>query len=193
MLDRSRVLQLLLADHAEWLIVAGLGNAANDLAALTDEGANVFALDGAMGAATSVGLGLALARPDRRVLVVTGDGELLMNVGSLATVAVQSPGNLSILCLDNGEYGLTGGQQTHTAFGTDLEVMARGAGLKATITMLSEEEASAARAVLDEAADASIVVAKVAPGPGAAYSIDRNGPRIRSRFRSANRPPVSSQ
>ncbi len=79
---------------------------------------------GAMGGACMIGLGLALARPDKRVLVVTGDGELLMNVGALATIAVINPPNLAILCVDNGHYGETGYQKSHTSLGVDLEKIA---------------------------------------------------------------------
>ena len=127
-LQRRDVIAGLLGDTCDTLVVTGLGDAANDVAALTDQGANVFAMDGVMGAAVSVGLGLALAQPQRRVLVVTGDGELLMNVGALATVAVQRPANLGVLCLDNGSYELTGGQATHTAHGTDTRQDGRGRG-----------------------------------------------------------------
>src|SRR5258707_4463243 len=111
-------------------MIAGLAGTARDLAALTDDAAHVFGLGGAMGAACAMGLGLALARPDRRVLVLTGDGELLMNIGTLATIAVLNPPNLSIVCVDNGHYGETGYQKSHTSLGVDLEKMAIGAGLK---------------------------------------------------------------
>ncbi|NIR58575.1 MAG: thiamine pyrophosphate-binding protein, partial [Gammaproteobacteria bacterium] len=106
-----------------------------DVAALTEDGAHVFTMAGAMGAAAMTGFGLALSQPERRVLVVTGDGELLMNVGALATIAVENPPNLSILCVDNGHYGETGYQRSHTSLGVDLERMAAGAGIKATRTV----------------------------------------------------------
>src|SRR4029450_1266417 len=85
-------------------------------------------IGGALGGACMIGLGLALAQRDRRVLVVTGDGELLMNVGALATIALLNPPNLSIVCVDNGHYGETGCQKSHTSLGPDLEQMAQGAG-----------------------------------------------------------------
>src|SRR5690348_17485491 len=93
-----------------------------------------------MGAACSMGLGLALARPDRRVLVITGDGELLMNVGALATIAVLNPANLGIVCVDNGHYGETGYQKSHTSLGVDLEKIAQGSGIKMTRTVTRESE-----------------------------------------------------
>src|SRR5919201_617550 len=89
-----------------------------------------FYLGGAMGGAAMVGLGLALAQPQRRVLVVTGDGEMLMGLGSLATIGVQQPANLSLVVIDNERYGETGMQITHTAQGVDLNAIARGCGLR---------------------------------------------------------------
>ena len=116
-------------------LVAGLAGTSRDVAALTDDGAHIYTMAGAMGGAAMMGLGLALARPDKRVLVVTGDGELLMNLGSLATIAVLNPPNLSIVCVDNGHYGETGYQKSHTSLGVDLEKIAAGSGIKRTRTI----------------------------------------------------------
>src|SRR6266496_5970264 len=90
---------------------------------------------GAMGGACMIGLGLALARPDKRVLVATGDGELLMNLGALATIAILNPANLAIVCVDNGHYGETGYQKSHTSLGVDLEKIAAGSGIRRTRTV----------------------------------------------------------
>jgi len=109
------------------LVVAGLGAPAWDVASAGDHPL-AFPLWGAMGGAAMVGLGLALALPERRVLVVTGDGEMLMGLGSLATIAAQRPPNLAIVVLDNERYGETGMQPTHTAYGVDLAGMAKAAG-----------------------------------------------------------------
>src|SRR5205809_2783624 len=98
-LERSEVVPALIGRHEDFLIIAGLGGTACDVGAVTGDSAHVYSLAGAMGAACMIGLGLALARADKRVLVVTGDGELLMNVGALATIAVVDPANLAILCL----------------------------------------------------------------------------------------------
>jgi pyruvate/2-oxoacid:ferredoxin oxidoreductase beta subunit len=98
----------LIGRHEDFLIVSGLAGTSRDVAALTGDGAHTYTMAGAMGGACMIGLGLALARPDRRVLVVTGDGELLMNVGALATIAVMNAPNLAIVCVDNGHYGETG-------------------------------------------------------------------------------------
>ena len=127
-LDRRQVVATLLKDRGELLVVAGLGSTAWDITAAGDSPLS-FPLWGAMGQAAMMGLGLALAQPARPVLVITGDGEMLMGLGSLATIGVQRPANLSIVVIDNERYGETGMQATHTAGGVDLETVARGCGL----------------------------------------------------------------
>jgi len=126
-LHRRAVVQRLLAERGGLLVVAGLGAAAWDVTATGDHPLS-FPMWGAMGGAAMVGLGLALAEPRRRVLVVTGDGEMLMGLGSLATIAAQRPRNLALVVLDNERYGETGMQRTHTALGVDLAGMAKAAG-----------------------------------------------------------------
>ena len=132
MLERSEAVPKLIGRHEDFLFIVGLGGTACDVGAVTGDGAHIFSLGGAMGAACMMGLGLALARPDKRVLVVTGDGDLLMNIGALATIAVMNPPNLAIVCVDNGHYGETGWQKSHTSLGVDLEKIAVGAGIKRT-------------------------------------------------------------
>ena len=111
-LDRNDVLPKLIPEPDKYLIIAGLAGTARDVAHLCGvESSHFYAMAGAMGGAVSIGLGLALAQPEKRVLVCTGDGELLMNVGALATVAVMKPANIGILCVDNGHYGETGNQR----------------------------------------------------------------------------------
>ena len=116
MLDRRAFVAKLLADRQDLLVVSGLGTPTYDVAACGDHPLN-FYLWGAMGGAGMIGLGLALAKPNRRVLVLTGDGEALMGLGSLATIGVKKPKNLVIVVLDNREYGETGRQPSHTAAG----------------------------------------------------------------------------
>ena len=99
-LDRKDAVPKIVGDPSDLLIVCGLAGASKDIAHLTNDGDNIFTMAGAMGGATAMGLGLALSRPDKRVLVVTGDGELLMNIGTLSTVGILKPSNLSILCVD---------------------------------------------------------------------------------------------
>ena len=135
--DRRAAVARLLQGRRDLLVVAGLGSPTYDVAAAGDHPLN-FYLWGAMGGAAMVGLGLALAQPRRPVLVVTGDGELLMGLGSLATIAAQNPGNLAIAVLDNEAYGETGGQKSHTGYATDLAAAARGCGISDSRIILDE-------------------------------------------------------
>ena len=116
-------------DRADLLVIAGLGAPNWDVSAAGDH-PNNFPLWGAMGGASMIGLGLALAQPKRKVLVITGDGEMLMNVGSLASIAVEAPKNLTIAVLDNERFGETGMQKTPTAFGVDLAAIATACGIR---------------------------------------------------------------
>lgn len=185
LLDRRWAVPALVGDHRDFLIVTGLAGTAKDIAHLSNDGAHVFTMAGAMGAAVSIGLGLALAKPDRRVLVVTGDGELLMNVGALATVAVMRPPNLAVICVDNGHYGETGGQRSHTSLGVDLEAMAAAAGMTATRTVANEGEIPAASKLLRESNGPALVVLKVMPGDPPPYKRNLDAAACRNRFRTA--------
>jgi thiamine pyrophosphate-dependent acetolactate synthase large subunit-like protein len=120
-------------------IIASLGHPAYDLFAAGDRPQNFYTW-GSMGLASSVGLGLALARPDAHVIVLDGDGSLLMNLGSLATIGLLRPANLVVVVMDNQEYATTGGQPTPTAHGADLEAVARAMGIAATATVRNEDE-----------------------------------------------------
>jgi thiamine pyrophosphate-dependent acetolactate synthase large subunit-like protein len=122
-LQRREVISALLAAREDVLVVTGLGSTAWDVTAAGDHPLN-FPLWGAMGNSVMIGLGIALARPERRVMVITGDGEMLMGLGSLATVAVQRPTNLAVIVIDNQRYGETGMQVTHTAHGVNLAQIA---------------------------------------------------------------------
>ncbi|MGD2186151.1 MAG: thiamine pyrophosphate-dependent enzyme [Desulfobacterales bacterium] len=137
-LRRRAVVKELLAQRGDALVVAGLGAAAWDVTAAGDTPLN-FPLWGAMGGAVPLGLGLALAQPSRRVLVITGDGEMLMGLGSLATVAAQRPSNLAIVVLDNERYGETGMQLTHTAGDADLGAIAAASGIPVSKTISDEK------------------------------------------------------
>jgi len=128
-MKRRDVVQKLVSDRGDLLVVAGLGSTAWDCTAAGDSPLN-FPMWGAMGQAAMMGLGLALAQPRRRVLVITGDGEALMGLGALATIGVQQPKNLTLVVIDNERYGETGMQRTHTAHGVDLSGVARACGLK---------------------------------------------------------------
>jgi thiamine pyrophosphate-dependent acetolactate synthase large subunit-like protein len=126
--ERRAAMAALLADRGDLLVVPGLGSTTWDLAATGDDPRN-FYLWGAMGGAAMIGLGLALAQPKHRVAVITGDGEMLMGMGSLATVAAQRPPRMAIIVLDNGVFGETGMQPSHTGGATNLAAIARGCGI----------------------------------------------------------------
>ncbi len=137
-LRRREVVRRLLADRGDLLVVTGLGAATWDAADAGDHPLT-FPLWGAMGGAAMIGLGLALAQPKRRTLVITGDGEMLMGLGALPTIAVRAPKNLAVAVLDNERYGETGMQTTHTAGPADLAAMAIGAGFPAAADIYDED------------------------------------------------------
>jgi len=144
LLHRRDVVGELLRDRGDLLVIAGLGAPNWDVSAAGDN-PNNFPLWGAMGAASMMGLGLALAQPKRKVLVITGDGEMLMNLGSLATIAVERPPNLTIAVLDNERFGETGMQKTHTASGVDLAAMALAAGIRTSRVVRTMEQVTEIR------------------------------------------------
>ena len=143
-LDRRAVVSSLLRDRKGAIAVGGLGASTYDIAAAGDHARN-FYLWGGMGGAAMIGLGLALAQPDLPVLVITGDGEMLMGMGSLATIGLQKPPNLSIVVLDNEAYGETGGQTSHTSAVADLVGVAAACGIKDSraISTMAEVDAFA--------------------------------------------------
>ncbi len=185
LLDRCQAVPALVGRHEDFLIVTGLAGAARDIAALTDDGVHIYAMAGAMGAAAMMGFGLALAQAERRVLVVTGDGELLMNIGALATIAVADRPNLSIICVDNGHYGETGYQKSHTSLGVDLEKMAIGAGFKITRTVTREDELMSASRLIREANGTAFVCLRVKASNPPSYRRLLDPAACRNRFRSA--------
>ena len=183
-LRRRDAVKALLMDRGDLLVVAGLGAPAWDVAARGDSALD-FPLWGAMGGAAMTGLGLALAQPDRRVMVITGDGEMLMGLGSLATVAVQAPTNLAVVVLDNERYGETGMQQTHTAWGADLAAIAQGAGFPVTALARDEEALATAVNLARDARGPVFVAIKVrAESPPLALP-PRDGELLKNRFREA--------
>jgi thiamine pyrophosphate-dependent acetolactate synthase large subunit-like protein len=128
MLERRAVVVRLLHERGSLCVIPGLGSCTWDVAAAGDHPLN-FYMWGAMGGTAMIGLGLALAQPDKRVAVITGDGEMLMGMGSLATIGVQRPPNLAVIVFDNAVYGETGGQPSHTQSGIDLVAVARASGI----------------------------------------------------------------
>ncbi len=183
-LDRKTAVTKLLGRHEDFLIVAGLGST-QEVSHITGEGAHAYCLGGAMGAACMMGFGLALARPDKHILVVTGDGELLMNLGSLANIAVFNPSNLSIVCVDNGHYGETGYQKSHTSLGVDLERIASGSGISRTMTVGEEGQIDAASKMIREKNGTSFVLLRVKPEDSFRMKPNLDGPVARAKFRRA--------
>ena len=148
-LHRRQVVKQLLRDRKDLLVVAGLGSTAWDITAAGDSPLS-FPTWGAMGQAAMMGLGLALAQPRRRVLVITGDGEMLMGLGALATIGVQRPANLSIVVIDNERYGETGMQATHTAHDVDLAAVARACGFKESKIVTRKSQIGPLRSLIHE-------------------------------------------
>jgi thiamine pyrophosphate-dependent acetolactate synthase large subunit-like protein len=184
LLERRAVTAQLLRKRAGALLVTGLGSPTYDASAVADSPLN-FYLWGAMGSAAMVGLGLANAQPGRRVVVITGDGEMLMGLGSLATIGVRRPANLAIVVIDNGRYAETGMQATHTAHGVDLAAVARACGFAAADTVRTQAELDAFERSLHAAPGPLFAAIKVAPEPTKIELAPRDGPYLRSRFREA--------
>ena len=189
-LDRRELVAAVLKERGDALVVAGLGAPAYDCRAAGDHDLT-FYLWGAMGSAAAVGLGLALARPERRVLVITGDGELLMGLGGLATVAAQDPENLAILVLDNEAFGETGRQTGLTAGRADLAALARGAGFPHATTARAPREVPDLIDLLLRRPGPALAVAKVALKPDPLVLPPRDGALLRARFRRALLGPAA--
>ena len=194
-LDRRALVAGILARRGDAAVVAGLGSAAWDCHAAGDSPLN-FYFWGAMGGAAMLGLGVALARPDRRVLVVTGDAEMLMGVGSLAAIAAQVPSNLAVLVLDNEAFGETGRQAGLTGKSTDIAAIARGAGIETAFTVgdgdgegFSGTDVDAVAATLAttlfEEEGPVLCVAKIALSAEPDSYPPRDGILLRTRFRAA--------
>jgi len=181
-LDRREVAATLLRDPAELLVVTGLGAAAYDVGAAGDRPLN-FYLWGAMGGAAMIGLGLALAQPKRHVLVLTGDGEMLMGLGSLATIAAARVPNLAIAVLDNARYGETGSQHSHTGLTTDLAAVAAACGWTTTMTVRDMDEVRALRDRLRR--ESLFAVLRISPDEKPRHLPPRDGAYLTERFRRA--------
>ena len=179
-LDRKDAVPAIVGNPDDFLIICGLAGASKDIAHLTNDGDNIFTMAGAMGGATAMGLGLALSRPDKKVLVVTGDGELLMNVGTLATVGILKPANLSILCVDNGHYGETGYQESHTQRGVDLDLIAQGSAIPITRTIDREDQMVEAKQLLRDSNGTTFILLRVntEPPPSIKRSMDATERKI---------------
>jgi thiamine pyrophosphate-dependent acetolactate synthase large subunit-like protein len=183
-LRRREVVKALLANRGDLLVIAGLGSTAWDCTAVGDHPLT-FPMWGGMGCAAVTGLGLALAQPARRVLVVTGDGEMLMGLGSLATIGVQRPANLSVVVIDNERYGETGMQKTHTAHGVDLAAMARAAGFASAVLVREASAIEGLRQAVHQGAGPHFAQVKVAAEKEEIVLPPREGTLLKNRFREA--------
>jgi thiamine pyrophosphate-dependent acetolactate synthase large subunit-like protein len=190
-LDRRAVARALLAERGDLLVVAGLGAPAWDATAAGDHPLT-FPLWGAMGSAAMIGLGLAIARPERPVLVLTGDGELLMGLGSLATIGVQRPANLAVVVLDNERYGETGMQETATAHGVDLAAVAAGCGFPASEVIRDLAAVEALKPRLHARQGPLFAQIKITADSPPLVLPPRDGGLLKSRFRAALLGPDSA-
>lgn len=185
LLDRKIAVPKIVGDHTDFLIVAGLAGSAKDITEITQLSPNAFTLGGAMGGGLSVALGLALVQPNRKVLAVMGDGELLMNMGCLATVGVAQPPNLSIVCVDNGHYQETGNQESHTNLGVDLEKVAQGCGIAVTRTVETAKECEEASTVLRNTNGPVFMLLRVNEEPPPKPARNWDGADCKNLFREA--------
>ena len=184
LLHRRDVVTELLRARGDLLVIAGLGAPNWDISAVGDH-PNNFPLWGAMGAASMIGFGLALAQPKRRVLVITGDGEMLMSVGSLATIAVEAPPNLTIAVLDNERFGETGMQKTHTAAGVDLAAMATAAGIRTSRIVRTPTEVTEIRDLAHQGSGTVFAQIKIDPESLVFVMPPADGGILTTRFRQS--------
>ena len=183
-LNRRLVISELLKERENSLIVNGLGGTCWDVASLGDNDLN-FYVWGGMGNACMIGLGLALTQPDKKVIVITGDGEMLMGIGSLATIALKQPKNLSIVVFDNELYGETGNQKTHTAYCTNLSKIAIGSGIINSSIILTQEDLLSLSSEIHQIKNLSFSVIKINQDQEEIVLPIREGAFIKSRFRRA--------
>lgn len=183
-LNRRLVISELLKERENSLIVNGLGGTCWDVASLGDNDLN-FYVWGGMGNACMIGLGLALSQPDKKVIVITGDGEMLMGIGSLATIALKQPKNLSIVVFDNELYGETGNQKTHTAYCTNLSKIAIGSGIINSSIILTQEDLLSLSLEIHQIKNLSFSVIKINQDQEEIVLPIREGAYIKSRFRGA--------
>jgi thiamine pyrophosphate-dependent acetolactate synthase large subunit-like protein len=188
MIDRRELVRELLVDRGDLLVVSGLGSATYDVAAAGDHPLN-FYLWGAMGGTAMIGLGLALAQPDRRVAVLTGDGDMLMGIGSLATIGVKQPKNLAIVVLDNAHYGETGMQASHTKAGIDLVAVALGCRFREARAISRIEQAADVRELLHTGEGPLLISARISEDDVPRVLPLRDGHAIKQRFIEAVNSP----
>jgi thiamine pyrophosphate-dependent acetolactate synthase large subunit-like protein len=182
---RDLVKELVKGRDKNTLILSGLGSPCWDLNNAGDVPEN-FYIWGAMGGAAMIGYGVARAQPEKRVVVLTGDGEMLMGMGAFATVANYPVRNFAIVVLDNGRFGETGGQKTHTATGvTDLAGIAKASGIATTATITQESEIGKLKELAFKAPGPVVAVAKVQYEKLKFVLPANSGSYLKDRFRNA--------
>lgn len=181
-LNRREVVVALLKERGTLLVVAGLGSAAWDIAAVEDNPLD-FPLWGAMGGGAMIGLGLALAQPKRRVLVITGDGEMMMGIGSLATIGAQQPDNLAVAVLDNERHGETGMQRGLTASGIDIAGIARASGIAQASTVRDDHGLKRVIQVMRQGPGLALCVFKIKAEVAPRVLPPKDGAYLKDRFR----------
>ena len=186
-LDRRKVVAEILQQRGDALVVAGLGATCFDVMSCGDNPLNFYTW-GAMGGTAMIGLGLALAQPKRRVLVITGDGDMLMAMGSFATIGAMQPKNLAIIVMDNEHYGETGMQQTHTQLGTEFAGVAKATAFRAAGTIYTESQLKAWLPRIHRERGPIFVGAKVAIDRGQFILPPRDGTELKLRFQRALQP-----
>lgn len=174
-MKRIEAISEVAAAAGDALVVCNLGFPSRELYAAADRPENFYML-GSMGLASSIGLGLALTRPEKKIIVLDGDGSVLMNLGTLATIAHHAPDNYLLIILDNCCYGSTGSQPTCTSQRTDLALVARAAGVQQVKTVTAPED------LIDALSGHGVVVARVDPGNADVPLIDIDPDRIIERF-----------
>ena len=182
--DRRSFVSRLIAALPDALVVTGLGSASYDVFAAGDRDKNYY-LWGAMGGASALGLGLALAQPDKPVVVITGDGEQLMGIGSLGSIAVKKPKNLTIIVLDNGHFGETGMQRSHSSLGTDLIAVAKGFGIANAFPVDDVDACEEIAQSINACKQTSFVQVFIEADEPPRALPPRDGPYIKNRFRTA--------
>jgi thiamine pyrophosphate-dependent acetolactate synthase large subunit-like protein len=183
-IDRRAFVADLVAGSPAAIFVSGLGSPSYDLFAAGDRDLN-FYLWGAMGASVPVGLGLAIAQPERSVVVVTGDGEQLMGIGALGTVGARQPANLTVVVLDNGHYGETGMQRSHSSLGTDLVAVARGFGIANSSRVAEQQDVAAVLARIQARSGPALFQVPIPAFDHPRALPPRDGVFVKNRFRAA--------
>jgi thiamine pyrophosphate-dependent acetolactate synthase large subunit-like protein len=183
-IERREFVATLLAGVPDALVVTGLGSASYDVYAAGDRDSHYY-LWGAMGGAAPLALGLALAQPEKSVVVVTGDGEQLMGIGGLATIGVKKPRNLTIVVLDNGHFGETGMQRSHSSLGTDLVAVAKGCGIHDAFSIDTLAGCDAITSRIQARQNVAFIQVFIDANEPPRKLPPRDGSFIKNRFRSA--------